>query len=144
MTHGWSLVGMEWARLVELTAKTDWRRVKLGDLYRDSVPARLGTYAICTPVPGMSHGPFEKLYNAVYVGKGVLRDRFLQHCNNPGDELRRAKECFGDRLEFWFTQVRSPIMDELETRLYQCLGPSVNKVFPSRKILARIGEGRRA
>lgn len=144
MSHGWSLDRKDWVGLSELLAGRQWSHVRLGELYRDSVPQKSGLYVLCTAPPDLNGKAFLRLYNSVYVGKAtILRRRFIQHCMNPSPDIAQAMLCFGD-LEFWFTLCREEQLDILEGRMYQCLRPSANRIYPAHTILATVGEGRPA
>ena len=144
MPHGWSLEREDWIGLSELLVERRWKHVKLGELYQDSVPNSSGVDSLCTAPPDFAGKAVPKLYNAVYVGKATsLRRRYLQHCMNPSPDVARAKSCFGV-LEFWFTLCDEEQLDMLEGRMYQCLRPSANRVFPAHTILATVGVGRPA
>ena len=131
MRHGWTLKKQEWDILPQIVDGTSWSKTRLAQLYRDHVPKCSGVYIICVKIPYLNQSPFKLLYNVIYVGKadkGNLRDRFLYHCNNPKQELAMARECFGDNLEYWFTEVSSDQAAELEARLIDCFGPPANRI----------------
>jgi hypothetical protein len=89
---------------------------------------------------------FERLYNVLYIGRARgtsgLRSRFLAHCTRPSPQLRRAKDVFGERLDYWFLELDEDEVDGAESLLIECLGPVVNLV--SGVIEAKIGPPRRA
>ena len=145
MRHGWTLEKQEWDILPQVIDGTNWSKARLDQLYRDYVPKRPGVYAICVKIPHFNQGPFKWLYNVIYVGKadkGNLHDRFLYHCNNPKQELVMARQCFGDNLEYWFTEVSPAQVAELEARLIKCFGPPANLREEPIPISARTREGR--
>ena len=129
MRYGWTLEKQVWDTLLQTIEGTRWRSIKLNQLYRDSVPKCSGVYIICVKTPDYNHKPFLSLYNIIYVGKadrGTLHNRFLNHCNTPKPELVQARQCFGDTLEYWFTEVEPGEVSELEARLIDCFGPPAN------------------
>lgn len=131
MRHGWTLEKQEWDLLPQVIEGTRWSKTRLGQLYRDSVPRGPGVYVICVKIPYFNQGPFKWLYNVIYVGKadkGNLQDRFLYHCNNPKQEIVMARQCFGDNLEYWFTEARPNKIAEIEARLIDCFGPPANRI----------------
>ena len=129
MQHGWTLEKQEWNMLLPVISQTHWSKTKFDSLYRDSVPGVPGVYTICSGTPDLKQGLFKALYNIIYVGKSnSLRRRFLEHCNRPKLEIEMARHCFGDNLEYWFTEVSLERIDELEARLIDCFSPSANLV----------------
>lgn len=146
MRHGWTLEKQNWNRLISIIRGTQWSKTQLDPLYRDSVPDSLGVYVICV-TPRMSHnnhGLLNTLYNVIYVGKvdkGTLHRRFLQHCNQPKADIVKAKRCFGNKLEYWYTEVALEQINDLEARLIDCFGPPANRI---RGISARLGTPRPA
>ena len=131
MRYGWTLQKEEWDLLPQVIEGTRWSKTKLGQLYRDRVPKRSGVYVICVKIPRFNQRLFKTLYNVIYVGKadkGNLHDRFLYHCNNPKPELVMARQCFGNNLEYWFTEVSPDQASELEARLIDCFGPPANRI----------------
>ena len=128
MQHGWTLEKQEWEHL-SMVSGTHWSKTKFNSLYRESVPESPGVYAICSEPPAFTQSFIKTLYNIIYVGKSKsLRRRFLEHCNRPKLEIEMAKHCFGDNLEYWFTEVSLDQIDELEARLIDCFGPPANLV----------------
>lgn len=145
MPHGWTLQKQEWDLLPQVVDGTRWSKTRLTQLHRDYVPKQSGVYVICVKIPYFNQSLFKSLYNIIYVGKadrGTLHDRFLYHCNNPKPELVMAKQCFGDNLEYWFTEVSPNKVPELEARLIDCFGPPANRIRGH--IPARVGNPRPA
>ena len=145
MRHGWTLEKQEWDILPQIIEGTSWSKTRLAQLYRDQVPKSSGVYIICVKIPRFNQSPFKSLYNVIYVGKadrGTLYDRFLYHCNNPKPELVLARQCFGDNLEYWFTEVSTNKASELEARLIDCFGPPANRIRGH--IPARVGSPQHA
>jgi hypothetical protein len=132
LRRGWNLTRERWdtfTAIVSTYATTPWRRVRLEEVRRDSVPARPGIYAISAPV-ARSHANFPpNLDNVVYVGKAsALKSRFMTHCKQPAPQLQRAKHCFAHQLDFWFIESSADVIAELESALIECLGPSANLI----------------
>ena len=128
MRYGWTLEKQEWLQL-SVISRTDWSKTKFNSLYRENVPESSGVYAICSTPPDFTQLLIKTLYNIIYVGKSKsLRRRFLEHCNRPKLEIEMAQHCFGDSLEYWFTEVSLEEIDELEARLIDCFGPPANLV----------------
>lgn len=145
MRYGWTLKKQEWDLLPQVVKGTNWSKIKLGQLYRDRVPRRSGVYVICVKISHFNQQLFQSLYNVIYVGKaakGTLHDRFLFHCNSPKQEIVMARQCFGDNLEYWFTEVSPNQVAELEARLIDCFGPPANRIRGH--IPARVGSPRHA
>ena len=145
MRHGWTLEKQEWDLLPQVVDGTRWSKTRLAQLYRDHVPKHSGVYIICVKIPHFNQSPFKSLYNVIYVGKadrGTLHDRFLYHCNNPKQEIMMARQCFGDNLEYWFTEVSPDQVAELEARLIDCFGPPANRIRGH--IPARVGSPQHA
>src|SRR5215204_5800314 len=96
MRYGWSLDKEQWQTLIRSAAVMTWKRARLRELDRDSIPNRPGVYVICAKVKGFSQGVFSELYNVIYAGQdGVsLRRRFLEHCREPKIELVNAQSCY--------------------------------------------------
>lgn len=144
MRYGWSLEKSDWEACVAYDS--EWKKATLNPLRQDLIPTSAGVYAICAPAALLRTGVFENLYNVIYIGRasgaGGLRQRFLTHCNRPAPQLRRAKECFGEELDYWFHQLNEKDVALAESRLIECLGPVVNLVRGV--IEARIGEPRPA
>ena len=133
MRHGWTLKKHEWDRLLSAVRGTEWSKTWLRPLYQDSIPKSLGVYAICaTPsMPNLSQALINVLYNVIYIGKvdrGTLHARFLQHCNYPERDIVEAKRCFGNKLDYWYTEVDLDRINELEARLIDCFGPPANRI----------------
>lgn len=146
MQHGWTLDKQKWEHLLTVVRGTHWSKTILDKLYRDDVPKNTGVYAICAKIPNFDQRLFEALYNIVYVGKadtGTLQRRFLDHCNQPKQEIDKAKKCFGYTLEYWFTEVKPNLVPEIETCLIKCFGPPAN-LISGQKIPARFGSPQRA
>ena len=146
MRHGWTLKKHGWDRLHTVIRETQWSKTRLDPLYCDSIPESLGVYAICvTPgMPNLNHGLLNALYNVIYIGKvdrGTLNRRFLQHCNQPKPDIAMAKRCFGNHLEYWYTEVELNRINELEALLIGCFGPPANRISG---IGARLGVPRPA
>lgn len=141
MRYGWSLDSHDWAGATACIQALNWHRVRLSADHRDSVPAAPGVYLMCASGFPLIEGRVE-LYNAVYVGQSrSLRQRFLTHCTHPSPEVRRAKECFGAGLHYWYTRLTLDRLDEVERLLISVFGPSANMVNGVR---ARIGDPRPA
>ena len=130
MRNGWTLEKQNWEDLLKVTSSTHWAHTKLDTLYQNSVPEAPGVYAICLKLKTMNFNqpPFKDLYEIIYVGRSMasVRSRFLKHCSSPQRGVRDAKECFGDNLEYWYTEVNPAQVRELEARLIQCFGPPAN------------------
>ncbi len=143
MRYGWTLEIQEWDKLLKLAAETQWSRVNLRALDRDSVPETPGVYLICVKIPKLTQRPFGKLYNVIYVGmtESSLKRRFLEHCSSFKTEALQAKQCFGEIIDYWYCTIDSVLVAELEACLIDCLGPTVNKIAGLR---ARIGTPVRA
>jgi hypothetical protein len=142
--NGWTLNKQQWDHLIQIVSGTEWRKSSLDSLYQDDIPTSAGVYAICCGVSYLPSRPFGKLYNVIYIGKAEsLRKRFLDHCMRPKIEIRQAKQCFREILDYWFTSVTPDRVDELESCLIDCLGPPGN-LIGGRRILARIGSPRPA
>lgn len=146
MRHGWTLKQHEWDCLLPVIRGTQWSKTWLHPLYQDSIPECLGVYAICaTPrIRNLDQDLFNSLYNVIYIGKvdkGTLHRRFLQHCNQPKPDIVMAKRCFGNNLEYWYTEVDLDRINELEARLIGCFGPPANRISG---IAARLGSPRPA
>lgn len=127
--NNWSLIEKEWNLLRETLAPYKWKRTDLDKLYRDKVPSKPGVYIICSNPPhNFGKDIFPKLYNALYVGKSdkSLRVRFLNHCQNPKDELAETKKVFNYKIDYWYTEVPLDSVDDVETIIIDCFGPSVN------------------
>lgn len=146
MLYGWTLEKQHWDNLLKVMSGTHWSRTKLDPLYQDSVPEGPGVYAICIKLRTMNFNqdPFKDLYEIIYVGKSEdsVRERFLRHCNKPKRGVKEAKECFGDDLEYWYTEINSNQVQALEAHLIKCFGPPANRKQES--IPARTTEGRPA
>ena len=143
MRYGWTLKKHNWNNLLESISGTYWSRTKLDSLYQDNVPEVPGVYLICLKLKEMSFNedPFKNLYEIIYVGmsESSVRNRFLRHCNRPKRGIREAKECFGDNLEYWYTEINSDQVRELEALLIGCFGPPAN--LKQERIPARTREG---
>lgn len=135
MRYGWILKKKEWKYLVNTVLGTKWKRTNLNKAYRDGVPETSGVYVICTTIKNISINPFQKMYNAIYVGKeGVsLRRRFLEHCRPSNPEIMEAMKCFNNDLDYWFAIVSPDKIDVIESCLIECLGPSANRMSGSMK-----------
>ena len=130
MRYGWTFEKQNWDNLLEVVSGTCWSCTKLDTLYQDNVPEAPGVYAICLKLKSMNfnHSPFTDLYEIIYVGRSEdsVRNRFLRHCRHPERGVREAKECFGDSLEYWYTEINSDQVCELEAHLIGCFGPPAN------------------
>lgn len=145
MRYGWTLEKQQWDRLLQVVTETDWLKVpRLNQLYRDFVPETPGVYVICVKLPNFNQCPFKSLYNVIYVGKSeeALLERFLFHCGQAERGVKAAKQCFGDSLEYWFTEVSRDRVAELEKWLIDCFGPPANR--KSGSIPGKIGNPRPA
>ena len=140
MQHGWTLEKQKWDNLLINIGKTHWSKVQFNQLYQDLVPETPGVYAICARLRGFNQSLFTALYEIIYVGrsKDSLRNRFLTHCCRPERGVEQAKQCFDDRLEYWFTEADSDQVANLETCLIECFGPPANRI--SGTIRAKIGD----
>ena len=131
MRHGWTLEKQNWDDLLEVISRTYWSNTKLDQSYQHNVPDSPGVYAICLKLRTMNFNqcPFKDLYEIIYIGKSdtSVRDRFLKHCRSPVRGVKKAKQCFGDRLEYWHTIVMPNQVSELEARLIECFGPPANR-----------------
>jgi len=140
MRNGWSLVKEDWKRLVVRVAGTNWGHVSLDPLYRDTVPDSAGVYMICASTRITNQLVFSRLYEVVYAGQegASLRRRFLEHCNRPKEEIKKACDCLRPPLDYWFTTAPLGELDGLEGAVIDCFGPPANLV---RKltIKARLG-----
>ena len=143
MRHGWTLEKQEWDHLRRVVSKTCWSKTQLDQSCRDSVPKKSGVYAICAKLTDFKQSLFKALYEIIYVGKSrSLNRRFLEHCRRPERGVKQAKQCFGDNLEYWYTEVNPDRIDELEARLIECFGPPANRI--SGTIPAKLGTPRPA
>lgn len=131
MRKGWTLEKQNWQELLTVVSGTHWKRTKLNTLYQNSVPAKPGVYAICLKLDTMefSQRPFKDIFEIIYVGRSEtsVRSRFVVHSNRPLRGVKDAKECFGDNLEYWYTEVDREKVKELEARIIQCFGPPANQ-----------------
>lgn len=138
MRHGWSLDNTTWVRLRKRFGNRHWRRVPFGALHANTVPEAAGVYALCTPGLLGEAGLLGELYNTVYVGRAAdLRRRFLEHSRYPGLEISRAIRCFAS-LDYWYATANLDEIDDFESDLISCLGPSANQ---RGGIQAQIGTG---
>ena len=138
MRYGWQLDPESWKR-VRFLSDQSWRHIPFDTLHARMVPERPGIYAVCSKVPAgrPPSGIFRGLYNALYVGKSdLLRQRFLQHCNNPKPEITHLRLCFPSS-QFWFLELPRNEIADAEDALIDCLGPSANL---RRGIRGRIGK----
>ena len=130
MRYGWTFKKQDWNNLLEAISGTYWSSTKLDTLYQDDVPEGPGVYLICLKLRTINFKiyPFKDLYQIIYVGrsKSSVRNRFLRHCSRPERGVREAKECFGDNLEYWYTEINSDQVRELEAHLIRCFGPPAN------------------
>ena len=144
MRNGWTLEKQNWEDLLKVISDTHWSHTKLDTLYQNKVPERPGVYAICLKLKTMDFNqrPFRDLYEVIYVGRSEtsVRSRFVKHSSSPVRGVRDAKECFGDNLEYWYTEVNRDQVRELEARLIQCFGPPANlreETIPARTTAPR-------
>lgn len=138
MKYGWSLEPEDWTVLQKLLDKTDWSRTYLEREYKDNVPSGSGVYIICVNTKSLGNWgePFDRLYNAIYVGQSVnLKNRFQDHVTGYKNVVK-AKLTFR-RLEFLWTEVAREEMSKYEQALINALGPSANEV---NVIKAKIGD----
>lgn len=145
MRYGWTLEKQEWDCLLQVVNGTSWSKTRLGQLYRNRVPDSPGVYVICVKLPNFNQRLFSTLYNVIYVGKAeemTLHERFLIHCRQAERGVKAAKRCFGDSLEYWFTEVSRDRVAELEKWLIDCFGPPANGKRGS--IPGKIGDPRPA
>ena len=130
MRNGWTLEKQNWDDLLIVLTGTKWSRTKLDTLYKNRIPNRPGVYAICLNLGamGFTQRPFKDIYEVIYVGRSEssVRTRFVSHCNKPVRGVREAKECFGNNLEYWYTEVDQDKIREIEARIIQCFGPPAN------------------
>ena len=141
MRYGWTLEKQQWDHLLTVVSGTSWSNTKLDQLYRDIIPEGSGVYAICGTVPDATQCLLKALYNIFYVGQSKsLRRRFLEHCNRPQRGITEVKQCFGEDLDYWFTEVNLDRIDELEACLIDCFGPPANRIRG--RIPARVGTPR--
>ena len=144
MKHGWTLKKQDWDHLRKILSETCWSKTKFDQLYRDSIPKSPGVYAICSRIPDFNQPLFKDLYNIIYTGKSKsLYRRFLEHCHQPKREIKMARQCFGDSLEYWYTVEDPNRIDELEACLIECFGPPANR-RGRQIILGKIGRARPA
>ena len=136
LQRGWSLDNSRWGGIPQRMFEPGrWTRVRLNLDDFAVVPEATGVYAICAAPPGRSlnqtfnaNDLFGTLYTAIYTGQGLLRDRFRNHSGtNPMEPIQDARRCFPGRLEFWFLRCDSDEMDEFESALQSCLGPTANR-----------------
>ena len=131
MRHGWALKKQNWDDLLKVISGTHWSNTKFDQRYQNNVPESSGVYAICLKLRTMNFNqpPFKDLYEIIYVGKSdaSVRTRFLKHCRSPVRGVKEAKQCFGDNLEYWYTEVMPNQVRELEARLIECFGPPANR-----------------
>jgi len=144
MRHGWTLETQKWDDLLISISRTYWSKVPFNQLYQDFVPETPGVYTICARLRGFNQNLFTVLYEIIYVGmsKDSLRTRFLAHCLRPERGVKQARQCFGDGLEYWFTEVNPDQVRELEAHLIECFGPPAN--LKQESIPARTREPRPA
>ena len=131
MQNGWTLEKEKWNCLLSVVTGTRWLKTRLVSHEQDSVPPRRGVYAICVKLKTLNftQDPFKALYEIIYVGKSKsLRRRFKEHCDHAQRGVEMAKKCFGDNLEYWYTEVDLDCIDQLETRLIGCFGPPANRI----------------
>jgi hypothetical protein len=117
-------------------------RLTPGD--KNVVPNGPGVYMVCASPPGYRQlrkkagDVLKLLYAPVYVGKSKdLKARFTNHCLNPKSELVQGQKCFEGNLDFWFVQLASAEIHDLETSLIDCFGPPANLIAGIR---ARLGK----
>lgn len=130
MRKGWTLEKQNWNDLLTVLTGTNWARTKLDILYKNRIPERPGVYVICLNLGTMNftQRPFKDIYEIIYVGRSEssVQSRFVSHCNKPLRGVREAKDCFGNNLEFWYTEVDYNKIREIEARIIQCFGPPAN------------------
>ena len=135
MRRGWSINPSDWSGLSKaLTASPTWNSVLLTPNDRHMVPESPGIYAICAHPPIVlkttERTMFQSLATPIYVGRSEssIRDRFLDHCNTRDERMKLAKKCYSSvRLHFWFIQLPQASVRNMEGRLIDCFGPSVNR-----------------
>ena len=135
MRKGWSIDPDEWSGLTQALQPTStWNVVMLTPNEREMVPDAPGVYAICAPPPighdTSSRTMFSSLASPIYIGRSELsiRSRFLAHCKSDDPDLRVAKRCYNiGRLRFWFTELPTTPIRDVEWWLIRCFGPPVNR-----------------
>ena len=134
MRKGWSIDPADWNGLNHaVSAASTWYSVLLTPTDQHMVPERPGIYAICVspPVtPSTSDTMFHHLASPIYVGRSrsSIRARFISHCNTQDPVWLQAKRCYQNvPLSFWFMELPSARVRDLEAHLIDCFGPPINR-----------------
>ena len=149
MEKGWSLEKVKWSKLpTKLVKEKAWSHVEFNMVAAKVIPAKPGIYFACAAPMGRRRSEVQSgndlfgwLYNVIYIGiSGNLRQRFQDHCNQPKDEIRMARQCFTNNLEFWFTtKLELDEINPLEKQFQECFGPPACDRIGGGIILAKIG-----
>jgi hypothetical protein len=140
LRYGWTIHREKWeafSQLAHINLRSQWRQVRLDPVFQDSVPWRPGIYAICARPSAIFPEFPPAVVDAVYVGKGnPLRGRFLYHCKTPAPRLRTLKGWF-TTLQFCFVEAEEHEIENLESRLIDCLGPIANEISGAIRAIIR-------
>jgi hypothetical protein len=132
MRYGWSLDKADWEAVEHLLAAhaPGWERVhRLEPELELMVPTSPGVYAIGARPVVIFPGVVRDMFDIVYIGQTLnLRSRYSQHCKTPSPEVQRAKDCFGQTLEYRFLRLPATTLDSVESALITCLGPPANRI----------------
>jgi len=138
--RNWSFDKAQWDALASFDLEVQWKAVPLEEGRKKNVPRATGIYMLIAEPPKKAAAKlFENvtLRTVVYVGQGFLQDRFAQHVKGERPGVIEAKQVF-DRIRFYYTLVPQDKLNELETLLYEALGPPSNKIRPPEPIKARV------
>lgn len=128
----WSFNKAQWDALASFDGEVNWKAVPLEEGRKQNVPRKPGIYMLIAEPPKQAKAKlFENvtLRTVVYVGQGVLQDRFAQHVKGEREGVIAAKKVF-DRIRFYYTPAPRDCLNSLETLLYEALGPPSNKIHP--------------
>lgn len=128
----WSFDRDQWDALASFDGEVKWKAVPLEGGRKRSIPNRPGVYMLVAEPPKPAKAKVLEnvhLQTVVYVGQGLLQDRFAQHVKGEREGVIAAKKVF-DRIRFYYTPVPRDSLNDLESLLYEALGPPSNKIHP--------------
>ena len=139
--YGWRLDRDAWECLQAVLAELNWFDLPFERLNAPSVPEQSGVYIICGRPPIIMGRLCEVFFSVIYVGKSEtsIRSRFIVHCDNPDEGIKRAKRCYAHsvtRLRYYYAVAPQEKVAEVESRLIECFGLSANR--QSGIILAKV------
>ena len=131
MRRTWSFDVTHWNSLPKEFLDGNWKKVKFTSSENNLITISGGIYMFCVSIPSSSDGKLSAIRTPIYMGiSDNLRRRFKNH--QKKDELKIARECFGNDMDFLFLKIEPYDEQDIKIRFEQpminCFGKVVNKI----------------